>query len=100
MWKTFNPMAGFVHIWPKIGLKQPSIFFVSSPQNEHSIIYSSSSCSKPVSISLLCETSKKIFWRMSVTKQLSRASLTSIVFLTFSLWTSMGSFNGYRHSSK
>jgi len=22
----FNPMAGFVHIWPKIGLKQPSIF--------------------------------------------------------------------------
>jgi len=22
----FNPMAGFVHILPKIGLKQPSIF--------------------------------------------------------------------------
>jgi len=21
-----NPMTGFVHIWPKIGLKQPSIF--------------------------------------------------------------------------
>jgi len=23
----FNPMAGFIHILPKIGLKQPSIFF-------------------------------------------------------------------------
>jgi len=22
----FNPMFEFVHIWPKIGLKQPSIF--------------------------------------------------------------------------
>jgi len=22
---SFNPMAGFVHIWPKVGLKQPSI---------------------------------------------------------------------------
>jgi len=22
----FNPMFGFVHIWPKVGLKQPSIF--------------------------------------------------------------------------
>jgi len=26
--KKFNPMAGFVHILPKIGLKQPSIFLV------------------------------------------------------------------------
>jgi len=24
--KSFYPMAGFVHILPKIGLKQPSIF--------------------------------------------------------------------------
>jgi len=24
-------MAGFVHIWPKIGLKQPSIFIWSTP---------------------------------------------------------------------
>jgi len=23
----FNPIAGFVHISPKIGLKQPSVFF-------------------------------------------------------------------------
>jgi len=23
--KHFNPMAGFVHIWPKVGLKQPNI---------------------------------------------------------------------------
>jgi len=22
----YNPMAGFVHIWPKIGLKRPSNF--------------------------------------------------------------------------
>jgi len=25
---SFNPMAEFVHIWPKDGLKQPSIFLV------------------------------------------------------------------------
>jgi len=25
--KKCNPMAGFVHIWPKVGLKQPSIFW-------------------------------------------------------------------------
>jgi len=24
--KKFNPMAGFVHISPKIGFKQPSIY--------------------------------------------------------------------------
>jgi len=24
--KKCNPLAGFVHIWPKIGLRQPSIF--------------------------------------------------------------------------
>jgi len=24
--KKCNPMAGFVHIWPKVGLKQPSNF--------------------------------------------------------------------------
>jgi len=23
---SFNPTFGFVHIWPKFGLKQPSIF--------------------------------------------------------------------------
>ncbi len=34
------------------------------------IIYSPSSCSKPVWISLFCWTQKKIFWRMLVTKQL------------------------------
>jgi len=24
--KKCNPVAGFVHFWPKVGLKQPSIF--------------------------------------------------------------------------
>ncbi len=38
---------------------------LSSPKNENSItIYSPSSCSKPVRVSFLCWTQKKIFWRM------------------------------------
>jgi len=28
--KKMNPMAGFVHIWPKVGSKQPSIFIVKN----------------------------------------------------------------------
>ncbi len=41
----------------------------SSPKNENAvIIYSSSSSSKPVWISLFCQTQRKIFWRKFVTR--------------------------------
>jgi len=40
--------------------------------NENSvIIYSASCCFKPVWIPFFCWTQKKIFWRMSVTRQLT-----------------------------
>ncbi len=43
---------------------------VSSPKNENSvIIYSPSSSSKPVCMSLFCWTQRKIFWRMWETEQ-------------------------------
>ncbi len=51
------------------------------------IIYPPSYHSKPVWVSFLCWTQKKIFWRMLVIKQLS-----SIVFLSL-LWKSMGTKN-------
>ena len=66
---------------------------VSSLLNENSvIIYSPSSCFKPVCISFFCWTQKKIFWRMSV---------TSIEFF-FSTMEVNGvhQLSGYRHSSK
>ncbi len=40
------------------------------PQMKIFIIYSPSWCSKPVRVSFLCWTQKKIFWRMLVIKQL------------------------------
>ncbi len=46
------------------------LYRYSSPKNENSvIIYSSSSCSKPVWMSLFCRTQRKIFWRMWETEQ-------------------------------
>ncbi len=42
----------------------------SSPNNENSVIFWSSSCSK---LSLLCLTQNKLFWRILVTKQLTVA---------------------------
>ncbi len=43
----------------------------SSPKNESSVIICShSGCSKPVRASIIYWTQKKIFWRMSVSKQL------------------------------
>ncbi len=43
----------------------------SLPKNENSlIIYSPSSCSRPVWVSFFCYTQKKILWRIWVTKQL------------------------------
>ncbi len=61
----------------------------SSPKNENSvIIYSPSSSSKPVWISLFCWTQRKIFWRMWETEQFwSTIDFHSIYF--FLLWKSM-----------
>jgi len=43
----------------------------SSPKNETCVIvYSPSSCSKPLWVSYFCWTKKKIFWRILVIKQL------------------------------
>ncbi len=49
------------------------------------IIYSLSSCSKPV-FSFFCGTPKKIFWRMCVTKQLTVAIDCAIQWLPSIAW--------------
>jgi len=55
------------------------------------IIYSPSCCSKPVWVSFLCWTQKKIFWRMLVSRQLTVAVDCHSIF--FLLWKSMAPVN-------
>ena len=60
-------------------------------KNENSvIIYSLSSCFKPVSF--FCWTQKKIFWRMLIARQLMVAIDFHSIFF-FLLWKSMGSIS-------
>jgi len=48
----FNPMDGFVHILPKIGLKQPSIFWRHSIVKDAGDLYSTE-CNKLSAITSL-----------------------------------------------
>ncbi len=77
----------------------------NSLKNENTvIIYSPSTCSKPVWGSFLCWAQNKIFWRMLVTKQLLVTSDVHRFFFYFFFYimrvNGYSQLFGYQHSSK
>jgi len=66
----FNPMAGFVHILPKNGLKQPSIFLESNERSFHTrndAIWNDASTSLFItSVCYLDIKKKKIYYWLSM----------------------------------